>query len=219
MFAKDVYVRRRQTLIGSMKAQGASGIALFLGNVESPAQYRDNCYKFRQDSNWLYYFGIDEPRYAAVLDLDSGEETVFADDVEIDDIIWMGPMPSVASVADGVGVAHSAPYGALGDAVASARNLGRKVHFLPASRYYNALKLGELLGVNPYETFSKGKAGCPAASLEMVRAVVQMRLVKEDIEIAELDHACTLGQQMHTVARQGIRIGVKEQETCASPTK
>ena len=212
MFAKDVYVRRRQTLIGSMKAQGASGIALFLGNVESPAQYRDNCYKFRQDSNWLYYFGIDEPRYAAVLDLDSGEETVFADDVEIDDIIWMGPMPSVASVADGVGVAHSAPYGALGDAVASARNLGRKVHFLPASRYYNALKLGELLGVNPYETFSKGKAGCPAASLEMVRAVVQMRLVKEDIEIAELDHACTLGQQMHTVARQGIRIGVKEQE-------
>jgi Xaa-Pro aminopeptidase len=212
MFAKDVYVRRRQTLIGSMKAQGASGIALFLGNVESPAQYRDNCYKFRQDSNWLYYFGIDEPRYAAVLDLDSGEETVFADDVEIDDIIWMGPMPSVASVADGVGVAHSAPYGALGDAVASARNLGRKVHFLPASRYYNALKLGELLGIDPYETFSKGKAGCPAASLEMVRSVVQMRLVKEDIEIAELDHACTLGQQMHTVARQGIRIGVKEQE-------
>ena len=59
MFAKDVYVRRRQTLIGSMKAQGASGIALFLGNVESPAQYRDNCYKFRQDSNWIYYFGID----------------------------------------------------------------------------------------------------------------------------------------------------------------
>ena len=212
MFAKDVYVRRRQTLIDSMKAQGASGIALFLGNVESPAQYRDNCYKFRQDSNWLYYFGIDEPRYAAVLDLDSGEETVFADDVDIDDIIWMGPMPSVASIAEGVGIAHSAPYGALGDAVASASSLGRKVHFLPASRYYNALKFSELLGINPGDTFSKGKAGCPAASLEMVRAVVQMRLVKEDIEIAEMDIACTLGQQMHTVARQGISVGVKEQE-------
>ena len=212
MFAKDVYVRRRQTLIDSMKAQGASGIALFLGNVESPAQYRDNCYKFRQDSNWLYYFGIDEPRYAAVLDLDSGEETVYADDVDIDDIIWMGPMPSVASIAEGVGVAHSAPYGALGDVVSSARALGRKVHFLPASRYYNALKFSELLGIDPADTFSKGKTGCPAASLEMVRAVVQMRLVKEDIEIAEMEIACTLGQQMHTVARQGISVGVKEQE-------
>ena len=212
MFAKDVYVRRRQTLIDSMKAQGASGIALFIGNVDSPAQYRDNCYKFRQDSSWLYYFGIDEPRYAAILDLDSGAETLYADDVEIDDIIWMGPMPSVASVAAGVGVCSSAPYGALDDAVASARSLGRKVHFLPASRYYNAMKLGSLLGLDPYETFSKGKSGCPAASAEMVRAVVGMRLVKEDIEIAELDHACTLGQQMHTIARKGIVVGVKEQE-------
>ena len=212
MFAKDVYVRRRQTLIDSMRAQGASGIALFIGNVDSPAQYRDNCYKFRQDSSWLYYFGIDEPRYAAILDLDSGAETLYADDVEIDDIIWMGPMPSVASVAAGVGVCSSAPYGALDDAVASARSLGRKVHFLPASRYYNAMKLGSLLGLDPYETFSKGKSGCPAASAEMVRAVVGMRLVKEDIEIAELDHACTLGQQMHTIARKGIVVGVKEQE-------
>ena len=212
MFAKEVYVRRRQTLIDSMKAQGADGIALFVGNVESPAQYRDNCYKFRQDSSWLYYFGIDEPQYAAVIDLDSGEETVFADDVDIDDIIWMGPMPSVASVAAGVGVARSAPYGALDDAVARARALGRRVHFLPASRYYNAMKLGSLLGIDPYDTFSKGKAGCPAASAEMVRAVVEMRLVKEDIEIEELDRACALGQQMHTVARQGIVVGVKEQE-------
>ena len=212
MFAKEVYVRRRQTLIDSMKAQGASGIALFIGNVESPAQYRDNCYKFRQDSCWLYYFGIDEPRYAAVLDLDSGEETVFADDVEIDDIIWMGPMPSVASVAAGVGVAHSAPYGALEGAVAAARSLGRTVHFLPASRYYNALKLSSLLSIDPYDAFSKGKAGCPAASMEMVRSVVEMRLVKEDIEIEELEKACTLGQMMHTVARQGITVGVKEQE-------
>jgi len=212
MFAKEVYVRRRQTLIDNMKAQGATGIALFVGNVDSPAQYRDNCYKFRQDSCWLYYFGIDDPRYAAIIDLDSGEETIYADDVEIDDIIWMGPMPSVASVAAGVGVAHSAPYGALDDAVRLARFHDRKVHFLPASRYYNALKLGSLLGIDPYDTFSKGKSGCPAASLEMVRAVVQMRLVKEDIEIAELDHACTLGQQMHTVARKGIVLGVKEQE-------
>ena len=212
MFAKDVYVRRRKTLIDSMKAQGARGIALFIGNVDSPAQYRDNCYKFRQDSSWLYYFGIDEPRYAAVLDLDSGEETVYADDVNIDDIIWMGPTPSVASVAAEAGVAHSAPYGALDAALAAARALGRPVHFLPASRCYNAMKLGSLLGIDAGETFSRGKSGCPAASEEMVRAVVGMRLVKEDIEIEEIDRACTLGQLMHATARKGIALGVKEQE-------
>ena len=78
---------------------GQSGIVIFVGNVDSAAQYRDNCYKWRQDSNWLYYFGIDEPRFAAVMDLDSGIDTVFADDFGIDDIIWTGPMPSVASLA------------------------------------------------------------------------------------------------------------------------
>lgn len=99
MFAKEIYIARRRTLLEKMAQtapQGKRGIALFVGNVEAAAQYKDNAYKFRQDSSWLYFFGLDEPRYAAILDLDSGEETVFADDVEIGDIIWMGPQPSVA---------------------------------------------------------------------------------------------------------------------------
>lgn len=211
MFSKEVYVRRRQTLLDKMKEQGAEGIVLFIGNVDAPAQYRDNCYKFRQDSCWLYYFGIDEAGYAAILDLESGTETVYADDVDIDDIIWMGPMPSVASVAEGVGVACSAPSSRLAEDVSAARAAGRQVHFLPASRYGTALKLSSLLGLDPSETFSAGKAGCARASDVFVRAVVEMRLVKEDVEIEELEKACTLGQMMHTVARRGIAPGVLEQ--------
>ena len=85
MFAKEIYIARRKALLEKMAQtapQGKRGIALFVGNVEAAAQYKDNAYKFRQDSSWLYYFGLDEPRYAAILDLDSGEETIFADDVD-----------------------------------------------------------------------------------------------------------------------------------------
>ena len=121
MFEKEVYIARRKELLKRM--EGQKGVALFLGNVESPAQYGDNCYKWRQDSTWIYYFGIDEPRFAATIDLESGEETLYADDFGIDDIIWMGPMPSVRSLADRVGVAKTAPY----DAVAKALK-GRQVH-------------------------------------------------------------------------------------------
>ena len=91
MFPKEVYVRRRQVLLQKMREAGQSGLILFIGNAEAPAQYKDNCYKWRQDSSWLYFFGLDEPFMAAVLDIDSGAETLFANDVEIDDIIWMGP--------------------------------------------------------------------------------------------------------------------------------
>ena len=205
MFEKEVYIARRQELL--KRLEGQKGIALFLGNVESPAQYGDNCYKWRQDSNWLYYFGIDEPRFAATIDLETGQETLYADDFGIDDIIWMGPMPSVRSLADSVGVAHTAPY----DAVAAALK-GRQVHFLPASRHYNQLLLAKLLGLAPEETVSAGKAGCAKASEALVKAVIALRLVKEPREIACIDAACALGYEMHTVARRGIRPGRIEQE-------
>ena len=213
MFSKEIYSSRRKTLVGKMR--GESGIAVFLGNVEAPAQYRDNAYKWRQDSNWLYFFGIDEPRFAATIDLESGRETVYADDFEVDDIIWMGPMPSVASLAESAGVGNTARYDDLKTTVAEARAKGRKIHFLPCTRHYNAIVMGALLGIDPFETFSEGKKGCAKASRAMVEAVISMRLVKSSEEIELLDKAAVLGQEMHTVARKGIIPGRLEQEIVA----
>ena len=200
MFDKKVYINRRQTLLQKMSDQGQSGIILLIGNAEAPAQYKDNCYKWRQDSTWLYYLGIDDPGYAAILDIDSGQQTVFADDVEIGDIIWMGPQPSVATKAERVGITSSAEAKAFAREVAKACAAGRKVHFIPPSRYYNTLVLRDL-GFDP-----------AASSEPLVKAIISMRLVKEACEIEEIDKACLLGYEMHTVARNHIRPGVLEQE-------
>ena len=205
MFEKEVYTARRKALLERLA--GEKGVAVFLGNVDAPAQYKDNCYKWRQDSNWLYFFGIDEPRFAATIDLESGEETIYADDFSIDDIIWTGPMPSVKTQAEAVGVCRTAPYSALKEAVR-----GRKVHFLPTSRYYNAMLMASLLGLDPSEVTSAGKKGCAKASRPLTDAVIAMRLVKEDREIAQIDHACDIGYEMHTAARRGIVPGIIEQE-------
>lgn len=208
MFSKDVYARRRQTLVAKMAdsaAEGKRGIALFIGNTEAPAQYKDNCYKFRQDSTWLYFFGIDQPLYAAIIDLDNGNETIFANDVEIGDIIWMGPQPSVASVAASVGVEKSAPYTDLNAAVAKVLAEGRPVHFVKPSRYYNTMKIASLLGCGTDEVAGR-------FSLALTKAIISMRLVKEDCEIEAIDDACNLGYEMHTVARNSIVPGIIEQE-------
>lgn len=208
MFSKEVYARRRQTLVAKMAdsaAEGKRGIALFIGNTEAPAQYKDNCYKFRQDSTWLYFFGIDQPLYAAIIDLDNGNETIFANDVEIGDIIWMGPQPSAASVAASVGVEKSAPYTDLNAAVAKVLAEGRPVHFVKPSRYYNTMKIASLLGCGTDEVAGK-------FSLALTKAIISMRLVKEDCEIEAIDDACDLGYEMHTVARNSIVPGIIEQE-------
>ncbi len=202
MFAKEVYVRRRETLLQKMRESGQSGLILFIGNAEAPAQYRDNCYKWRQDSTWLYYFGLDEPNMAAVLSIDSGNQGIFANDVDIDDIIWMGPQESVASKAASVGILKTAPYDNLAGWLKE-NVKGRTIHIIPPSRYYNTLKLMQLLGFARVDK---------RVSEALVKAIVSQRLIKEDIEIAAIDDACALGYEMHSVGRDSIKPGILEQE-------
>ncbi|MGP1621204.1 MAG: aminopeptidase P family protein [Candidatus Cryptobacteroides sp.] len=208
MFNREVYVSRRKKLAELMagkRQEGSRGLAIFVGNVDAPAQYKDNCYNFRQDSSWLYYFGLDEPRYAAILDFDNGTEMIFADDVEIGDIIWMGPQVSVKEKAALVGVNAVLGYSALEGIVKNALAQGRKVHFLPPSRYYNTQKLASLLEL-PFDEVTAH------ASEDLIKSVIYMRLVKEECEIEELDKAGDIGQTMHTIARNSIKLGILEQE-------
>ncbi len=199
MFSSDVYSARRRTLLAKMAACDQKGIAIFLGNADAPMNYRGNDYKFRQESSFWYYWGIDEPNFAAIIDLESGQECLYGNDVDIDDIIWMGPQPSVASKAALTGCAASAPLAAFEQAVAKAVALGRPVHHLPTSRYHNELRILRLLGsVTP--------------SLALTKAVISMRLIKEECEIQEIDKACIIGYLMHTEARKGCKIGTPEQE-------
>ncbi len=205
MFSKETYMARRRALVEKLKGQ--EGLALFIGNGDSPAQYRDNCYKFRQDSTWLYFFGIDEPGLAATIDLESGESTLFGNDCDIDDIIWNGPTPSIADHAASAGMDKSAPLKALESAVK-----GRKIHFVSQSRQANAAKIAALAGIVPQDCFAQGKNPAPAASKALTRAIIELRLIKEAREIELIDQACILGQQMHTIARESIALGVVEQD-------
>lgn len=218
MFGSDVYVNRRRLLLermASMTPEGARGIAVFPGNVDAAMNYRGNDYKFRQDSSFLYFWGVDEPWFAAVLDLDSADECLYGNDVDIDDIIWMGPQPSVASKGDAVGCARTAPLAEFDKAVQAAVAAGRPVHFLPPARYYNQMKISELTGI-PASAVRKvapvAADGGRHASEELVKAVVSLRLIKEQCEIEEIDKACEIGYLMHTEARKGCKPGVLEQE-------
>ena len=217
MFEANVYANRRRTLLDRMAAmtqEGARGIAVFLGNVDAAMNYRGNDYKFRQDSNFLYYWGIDEPCFAAVLDLDSGDECLYGNDVDIDDIIWMGPQPSVASKGGLIGCAITKPLAEFAAAVSEAVAKGRAVHYLPPARYYNQMTLAELTGASTSavrKTAPMASDNGKHASEELVKAVVSMRLIKEQCEIEEIDKACDIGYLMHTEARRGCKPGVLEQ--------
>ena len=201
MFTKETYIARRKKLAGSL----SGGIILLLGNNESAANYADNTYIFRQDSTWLYFFGLDKSGLAAVIDIDSGGEIIFGDDVDMDDIIWMGPQKSIADQAAEVGVGKTYPFDRLAAFVSDALTKGRTVHYLPQYRFDNQILLAEILSCAPREV-NDGK------SEDLIRAVVAQRLIKEPCEIAEIDRACDLGYAMHYTAMTLMQPGMLEQE-------
>lgn len=200
-FNKQTYQNRRK----SLKEQVTNGIILLLGNVDVPMNYRSNTYHFRQDSSFLYFFGIDQQGLAAVIDLDSGQETLFGDDVTLDDIIWMGPQPMLKDRAEAVGVSDTATSAQLAEVLKQALNAGRKVHFLPPYRAENKLRLEKLLGIHP-------DAQGLRASVELIKAVVAIRSIKEEQEVAEIEKAIDTAWLMHTTAMKMAHPGVYEYE-------
>lgn len=219
MFNENIYKARRKEFVSRMQALGAEGVAVFLGNGEAAMNYSSNSYRFRQDSSFVYFWGIDEPGFAASINLSNGKECIYADDVDIDDIIWMGPQPTVLDKAGKAGVDKVSKYADFDTAVRFALQNDIPVHFLPSGRYFNRMKMAELTGstaAQVYKTAPYDEADYVHSSLEMVKAVVSMRLVKDDAEIAELDRACDMGVQMHTIGRNGCRLGALERDLAGS---
>lgn len=201
IFNRQTYQNRRNAL----KKQMTDGIILLLGNVDVPMNYRANTYHFRQDSTFLYFFGIDHQGLAAVIDLDTGQETLFGDDVTLDDIIWMGPQPLLKEKAEAVGVNNTAPAASLEATLKKALETNRKIHYLPPYRAENRLRLEVLLGVHP-------DLQANSASVDLIRAVVALRSIKEEQEVAEIEKAIDTAWLMHTTAMKMARPGVYEYE-------
>src|ERR1700748_1971856 len=147
MFPATTYQQRRAALLARLRDAGARGLVLLPGHVDSPMNYRDNAYDFRQDSSFLYFCGLQQPELALVIDIDSGDATLHGDDIGIDHLVWTGPLPSVAERAAPSGIASTAPGAQLAGTLAGARATGRPVHFLKPFRGESRLALANWLGL------------------------------------------------------------------------
>ena len=199
MFSKETYIRRRAEL----KQLVGNGVIILFGNNEAPANYPANAYApMRQDSSFLYYFGQHRDGLVGVIDIDNDTETLYGDDIDVEDIVWMGYTPSVADLAAEVGVAKTAPLKELFTNF-KFQTSNFKIHYLPPYRHDTKIMIMDLLGIHPNEQKEK-------ASMPLIKAVVKMRSTKEPQEIEAIERACEVGYAMHTTAQLLIRPGVTE---------
>lgn len=200
MFDRGTYENRRKAL----RNKGLNGIALIPGNVDSPMNYPANTYHFRQDSSFLYFFGLDFQGLFGIIDFDSGTDYIFGDDVDIEDIIWMGPQVTLKENAEKVGVINTAPFSGLYDFIAEARAKGREIHILPAYRGENQILLEKLTGFSSLNINEK-------VSLSLIHAIIDLRSIKEPQEIKEIEKACAIAHKMHVTAMKMAKPGNREQ--------
>ena len=200
MFSKETYIRRRAEL----KQLVGEGVIVLFGNNEAPYNYPANGYTpFRQDSSFLYFFGQHRDGLVGIIDIDNDEEWLIGDDIDVEDIVWMGFTPSVADLAAEVGITKTAPMAKLRSVCCCGTATNKTLHFLPPYRYDTKIQIMDLTGIHP----SKQKE---AASLKLIQAIVKMRATKSAEEIAYIDAACDIGYVMHTTAQMLIKPGVTE---------
>ncbi len=200
MFSAQTYIERRNAL----KRSVGSGIILIMGNEEAPMNYHDNTFRYRQDSNFLYFFGISLAGLSAIIDIDSGEEIIFGNEFSMDDIIWVGPQPTLAEQARKVGIYRTETPEKLPQRLKKAK----KVHFTPPYRYDNMIRLSEWLGVSTAQLKEH-------ASVELIKGIVALRSIKTAEEIVQMEDAVNITREMHIAAMQQTKAGMKEYEIAA----
>ncbi len=203
-FDAQVYINRRQKL----KSSVGSGIIVLMGNHEAPMNYRDNTYRFRQDSTFLYYFGLDVAGLAAIIDIDSGEEIIFGTELTIDDIVWTGPLPTILEMAAMVGIKKTKEYDHLADTLSKAKSSAQQIHFLPPYRHDNLIRIATWLDV-PIGMATK------LSSVSLIKAIIGQRAIKESCEIEEIHKAVHITANMHQAAMLYTIPGMKEYEVAA----
>ena len=201
MFETNVYTERRRVL----KEKFDSGIILFVGNSESPANYLANTYSFRQDSSFLYYYGIDRPGFAATIDIDNNLETLFGNDYTIDEIVWVGTQPTVNEYAEFVGIKRAVSLEKLFEQISSAIKKGRRIHFLPQYRTENIMKIASVSGLDSSRIND-------FASEKLIKAVVAQRSIKSEEEIKEIDEAVDIAAKMHLAAMKMVKPDTDERK-------
>jgi Xaa-Pro aminopeptidase len=201
MFPSTIYKERRIRL----RAEVPDGIILLPGNQDVSFNYPANTYSFRQDSTFLYFFGLDQPDLAGVIDLEEGTDYLFGNDVDISDIIWMGRQPTMKERGEQVGVEETFPMKDLPGLIRSAVEKVRKIHFLSPYRGETMIQLSELLAIPLSEIRN-------SVSPELIKGVVKLRMEKDELEIQEMESMVDVAWNMHTAAMKMARPGVVEKE-------
>lgn len=179
-------------------------LVLFAGGTIS-RNYPANVYRYRADSNFLYFFERPEPGSAALFDPADGSTTLFLPERTLADALWHGELESFHAAKARHGVERVLAVEAL-EAQVQALAKGRQVDTVAVADFKATQRAraltGQALQFDDPEKVARG---------EVRDAIAALRLKKGPEELAEMRKTAMVTHEAHLAAMRASKPGVKEE--------
>jgi Xaa-Pro aminopeptidase len=193
-----------------MSAMGPDAVALIIGN-SSVVRSNDTHYPFRQDSDFGYLTGFDHPDAVALLRTDGGPLfTLFVQPRDKSREIWDGYRPGIEGAAADYGADEAHPVEELQGAIPKLFEKAKRIHHVLGRRADIDARL--LASLDDMRQRSR-QGHEPASEIVDPRSILhEMRLFKEEEEIAILREAAAISLEAHREAARLAQPGRYEYE-------
>jgi Xaa-Pro aminopeptidase len=194
-----------------MEEMGAGSIAI-LPAAPVRMRNRDVEYPYRQDSDFYYVTGYEEPEAVAVLvpKRKRGEFVLFCRERDPAMELWNGARSGLEGACADYGADDAFPIGDIDDILPGLLENQSRVYY--AMGYYSEFDQRMIGWVNRVRTRSKVGVSSPAEFVALDNVLHEMRLVKSKAELRAMSRAMQISGNAHRRAMRACRPGMTEFE-------
>jgi Xaa-Pro aminopeptidase len=204
----ETYARRRAAFFDAMATASPSAVAVI---PAAPVYVRNNDvdHEYRQDSDFFYLTGFDEPESVLVLDAEGRKVTLFVRPRDREREVWDGPRAGVDG-AKALGADDSFVVSELDEKLPNLLQNRRRVYYrIGTNRRFDDRLLGAIDRVRGRQRLG---VTAPTELVDPGAVLHEMRLRKSPPEIELMRTAARITREAHELAMRRTRPGMHEYE-------
>ncbi len=207
----ETFARRRAAFCDAMAAASPAARAVAVLPA-APVFVRNNDvdHEYRQDSDFFYLTGFDEPESTLVIDASDRKTTMFVRARDRDREVWDGARAGVQGAKDRFGADEAFVVGELDEKLPGLiQNRSRVYYRLGANRRFDDRLLGAIDRVRARQ---RTGVSAPTEIVDPGSVLHEMRLRKSAVEIETMRSAARITREAHQLAMGRARPGMREYE-------
>jgi Xaa-Pro aminopeptidase len=205
----ETFARRRAAFFEAMTKASPSAVAVLPAAPVFPRN-NDVDHEYRQDSDFYYLTGFDEPESVLVLDAQERKVTLFVRPRDKEREIWDGPREGVDGAKLHFGADDAFVVSELGEKLPNLLQNRRRIYYrLGVSRAFDDRLLGAIDKVRGRQ---RTGVTAPTEIVDVGAILHEMRLRKTPVEVETMRSATRITREAHELAMARTRPGMREYE-------